>query len=60
MEEAISTRVPAEVKRAAEAEAKRAGMSVSEWLRFELRKRTDTEPVALTEMETSDREAIAA
>jgi len=53
MDETINTRVPAEVKRAAEAEAMKAGMTVSEWLRYQIRKLTDTEPRALSEMDRS-------
>jgi antitoxin component of RelBE/YafQ-DinJ toxin-antitoxin module len=60
MDEAISTRVPADVKRAAEAEAKRAGMNISTWLRYQLRKLTDTEPRALSEMEGPSRDRAAA
>jgi len=60
MDEAISTRVPSDVKRAAEAEAMKHGMSVSEWLRFQLRKLTDNEPTPLSEMDNRDRETVAA
>lgn len=59
--EVICTKVPPEVKRATEAEAKRAGMSVSEYLRTQLRKLTDTEPRALDELDApADTEAVAA
>jgi hypothetical protein len=49
--ETLGVKVPPEVKRATEAEAERAGMNVSEWLRYQLRKLTETEPRSLDEME---------
>jgi len=47
----ISSHVPDHVKEAAEAEARRHGMSLSEWLRCQLRKLTDTEPKAIDELD---------
>jgi antitoxin component of RelBE/YafQ-DinJ toxin-antitoxin module len=49
--ETVGAQVPPEVKRATEAEAKRVGMTVSEWLRYQLRDLTDNEPRTLDEME---------
>lgn len=52
--ETLGAKVPPEVKRATEAEAARVGMNVSEWLRYQLRKLTDTEPRSLDEVEGRD------
>lgn len=50
MDEFVGAKVPSEVKRATQAEADRAGMTVSEWLRYQLRKLTDKEPRTLDEL----------
>jgi antitoxin component of RelBE/YafQ-DinJ toxin-antitoxin module len=47
----IGAKVPSDVKRAAQAEARRAGMTTSEWLRYQLRRLTDTEPRTLDELD---------
>jgi len=52
--ETVGTKVPPDVKRATKAEAKRAGMSVSEYLRYQLRKLTDTEPTPLGELDEKE------
>lgn len=48
--ETLGAKVPPEVKRATKAEAERAGMNVSEYLRYQLRKLTRTQPRGLDEM----------
>jgi antitoxin component of RelBE/YafQ-DinJ toxin-antitoxin module len=55
----VSAHVPDHVREAAEKEADRAGMSLSEWLRFQLRKVTDTEPPSLDEMSEGEKVAAA-
>jgi hypothetical protein len=57
----LSTQVPEHLRKRVEAEASRHGMSTAEWLRFQLRKLTDTEPRALDELDApADTEAVAA
>jgi len=59
----LSTQVPEHLRKRVEAEASRHGMSTAEWLRFQLRKLTDTEPRALDDLgedDTADSEAAPA
>jgi len=58
--ELIGAKVPPEVKQATKAEAERVGMSMSEYIRYQLRKLTDTEPTPLNELEGGDKKEAAA
>jgi len=57
----VGAKVSPEVKRAAHAEAKKAGMTFSAWLRWQLRELTDKQPRPLDEIrEESDPDPVEA
>ena len=56
----LGTKVPPHLAKAAEAEASKHGMNISQWLRWQLRRLTDNEPEPLNEIGDDHQDELTA